>query len=297
MDDGPILAVSLNCGLCRSLVKDAHMTLCCEGLWCKGCFLESFEAMKKCPGCRKAITLQDFVPDMRAEVKASDISLPCPYSNRGCDFHGKRDALLGHVAACPSQPPERIIRDLQEKVAKLEDEKRKVAEDCAGWRQIVQTTRDSILAIVFEAPNDQNSTCRRICRLVGSKPDLSLHRVVRDSWSRTYLSFKRIGGLSTHVRLRETGSNISLVIASEDASGLCNSPISVLFMDPWSGEFDKVCETQWPATCLVDDVAKHLIGNADINYKIAVCHYNLMSVDAFNAKYVRGGKSILGITN
>ena len=59
----PILAVSLKCGVCKSLLVDAHVFKRCTALWCKDCFV----AMLRKSSSPTKKEIYDFLADLPRE--------------------------------------------------------------------------------------------------------------------------------------------------------------------------------------------------------------------------------------
>ena len=90
------------CGVCRSVLRDPHITECCGKNACHSCITEVAEKGGPCPipgcGCKKVKI--NFNRGLRSDILESGVY--CQSKEAGCEWVGKLDELTKHLKEeCP----------------------------------------------------------------------------------------------------------------------------------------------------------------------------------------------------
>jgi CheY-like chemotaxis protein len=101
----------LVCGICSTLVFNAHQTSCCGSLYCHHCILAWLHVLDvgsngtSCLTCRTELTNSMIVPDVRSDRKSADQIRHCPFhAEFGCAFAGNRREVTAHQRTCTYKP-------------------------------------------------------------------------------------------------------------------------------------------------------------------------------------------------
>jgi hypothetical protein len=171
----------LQCLICQELVVDAVQVVCCGALHCRACISKC----DRCPQCRKLVTADCIVRDVRCERLAAACLRPCPNAQHGCDFNGNRASVTEHEAICDFVP--RSV--LRQKIQAVELELQQQASLVEGFalrletyaarlqRQQTQADERSKLQQQFALENRNMLTTMMRCAL-GSDPAEAALRVL-----------------------------------------------------------------------------------------------------------------------
>ena len=102
--------VDLQCLICQELVVDATQTMCCGALHCRSCV----SRCKTCPNCRKPLSLDKIIPDVRSERLSAARLRMCPYAVDGCTFEGNRSSVAIHEQQCDFVPRSVLRKKIEE---------------------------------------------------------------------------------------------------------------------------------------------------------------------------------------
>jgi CheY-like chemotaxis protein len=101
----------LVCGICTTLVFNAHQTSCCGSLYCHHCILAWLHVHNvgsngsSCLTCRTELTKSMIIPDVRSDRKSADQIRHCPFhAEFGCAFAGNRREVTTHQRTCTCKP-------------------------------------------------------------------------------------------------------------------------------------------------------------------------------------------------
>jgi hypothetical protein len=100
---------SLQCLICQELVVDAVQVVCCGALHCRACISKC----DRCPQCRKPVTADCIVRDVRCERLAAACVRPCPNAQHGCNFNKNRASVTEHEAICDFVPRSVLRQKIQ----------------------------------------------------------------------------------------------------------------------------------------------------------------------------------------
>jgi hypothetical protein len=106
----------LQCLICFELVVDAVQVRCCGALHCRACISKC----ATCPLCRKPVSADTIIPDVRCERLSAAAIRPCSYAEEGCAFKANRASVAAHEELCDYVP--RSV--LREKIQKVERDMR-----------------------------------------------------------------------------------------------------------------------------------------------------------------------------
>ena len=106
----------LQCLICFELVVDAVQVRCCGALHCRACISKC----ATCPLCRKPVSADTIIPDVRCERLSAAAIRPCSYAEEGCVFKANRTSVAAHEELCDYVP--RSV--LREKIQKVERDMR-----------------------------------------------------------------------------------------------------------------------------------------------------------------------------
>ena len=102
--------VDLQCLICQELVVDATQTMCCGALHCRSCV----SRCKTCPNCRKPLSNDRIIPDIRSERLSAARLRMCPYAVDGCTFEGNRSSVAIHEQQCDFVPRSVLRKKIEE---------------------------------------------------------------------------------------------------------------------------------------------------------------------------------------
>jgi hypothetical protein len=102
----------------RELEEDLvpEVERCCGALHCRACISKC----ATCPLCRKPVSADTIIPDVRCERVSAAAIRPCSYAEEGCVFKANRASVAAHEELCDYVP--RSV--LREKIQKLENDMR-----------------------------------------------------------------------------------------------------------------------------------------------------------------------------
>ena len=110
----------VTCPICHDVIKDAHVTSCCEGHFCEHCINRILYSKDSCPLCREKIF--EAVPSKKYSLKVQSLEVYCKMICRGCPWTGPLRDVTAHLDAkggscrfvdveCPNKCGAQIIRD------------------------------------------------------------------------------------------------------------------------------------------------------------------------------------------
>ena len=110
----------VTCPICHDVVKDAHVTSCCEGHFCDYCIHRILYSKDNCPLCREKQF--EAVPSKKYSTKVQSLEIYCKMKCRGCPWMGPLRDATAHLDAkggscryvdveCPNKCGAQIIRD------------------------------------------------------------------------------------------------------------------------------------------------------------------------------------------
>ena len=100
----------LQCLICFQLAVDAVQVRCCGALHCRACISKC----KTCPLCRKTLSADSIISDVRCERLSAAAPRPCSYAEEGCKFKGSRTSVSAHEELCDFVPRS-ILREKMDK--------------------------------------------------------------------------------------------------------------------------------------------------------------------------------------
>ena len=109
---------NLQCLICQELVVHAVQVVCCGALHCRACISKC----DRCPQCRKLVTADCIIRDVRCERLAAACLRPCPNAQHGCDFNGNRASVTEHEAICDFVPRSVLRQKIQEVELELQQQ-------------------------------------------------------------------------------------------------------------------------------------------------------------------------------
>ena len=107
--------IDLQCLICQDFAVDATQTMCCGALHCRSCVSQC----KACPNCRKPLTSDSIIPDVRCERLSAARHRSCPYAENGCVFGGNRSAVAAHEQQCDFVPRSVLRQKIEEMAATI----------------------------------------------------------------------------------------------------------------------------------------------------------------------------------
>eukprot|EP00927_Polykrikos_kofoidii_P049264 TRINITY_DN43349_c0_g1_i1.p1 TRINITY_DN43349_c0_g1~~TRINITY_DN43349_c0_g1_i1.p1 ORF type:complete len:256 (+),score=37.04 TRINITY_DN43349_c0_g1_i1:182-949(+) len=91
---------TLRCPICMDIFNDPVFFggRPCQHVFCQKCLEHALEQSATCPSCRADLDEEDLQPHQAIRSLIDELLVRC--SNR-CGWTGRRDALSGHIEACP----------------------------------------------------------------------------------------------------------------------------------------------------------------------------------------------------
>ena len=256
-DPDPVLAVSLKCGRCKSLVTNAHMSMCCDGMWCRDCFIGAHEENGgKCPGCRKKVSLDELKADVRAEKCAATTRVRCVYAEFGCKVTTTRDQAHSHTTNCPCKPLPIVVDELKGEVRNCKEElakKDKELEIAKKNLQICEKAVDSSFRLLMEMLVHP----RNLLEFVALDPILGPLWIVPVSAEQLFQTPPRClinrlpvrDGCEAHLRFGLQQSRLYVQLVTE-CRGLAARSFCVKLLSPASWEWETIVQLADPPSQL-----------------------------------------------
>ena len=108
------------CPICHDVVKDPHVTSCCEGHFCDCCIHRILDSKSSCPLCREPQF--EVVPSKKCNLKVQSLAVYCKMKDQGCPWKGALRERTAHLDAkdgncsyveveCPNKCGVQVIRN------------------------------------------------------------------------------------------------------------------------------------------------------------------------------------------
>jgi hypothetical protein len=203
----------LQCLICFELVVDAVQVRCCGALHCRACISKC----EKCPMCRKPVSADTIMPDVRCERLSAAAVRPCLYAEDGCVFKGNRASTSAHEEICDFVPRS-VLREKIQKVSREQNEQtllhmnerfRLIAEKSAiaERAQAEKLKMQEALMKCALGPNPAQAALRVLYELPAAMHVIEINREVANGKSLHVCTFKNAAiKLSVH----ESNHNVAI---------------------------------------------------------------------------------------